>query len=165
MDVARHGRLFRIRALTTSVIEGGCGGGGHLEASPEVVPLAIFRKGDRVVIEHLARTVAERPADWGREETPCRDDRSRVGEHFGKFEEDGTHERKAGARGLVGERVDVRQKTVAGFDVAAANGFLLRPVVPDFVRQAAFGGVIAKERREGCLFNPAREQRRATVNR
>ena len=65
------------------------------------------------------------------------------GEDVGELKEDGTHQGKPGARGLVGERVDVGQQAVTGLDVAAANGFLLGPVVPEFVRHRALGGVVA----------------------
>src|SRR5205814_1678929 len=54
---------------------------------------------------------------------------------------------------------DVRQQAIAGFDVAPANGFLLRAVVPHLVGLRAFRGVITKEGREGCKLNPTREQR------
>src|ERR1700728_415933 len=55
-------------------------------------------------------------------------------EHLRKLEKDRPHERKPSVRRFVGQRVNVGQQTISDFDIAAANGFLLRPVVPDFVR-------------------------------
>src|SRR5258708_1147402 len=132
---------------------------GSLEPSPEVVPLTFWERYG-VVIGGLSEW------RWSDQQAGSQEElrietielRGRWCEDLWKLEEHGTHDRNAGTRGFIGKRVDVRQQTIAGFDVAAANGFLLRAVDPDFVRQRALLGVIAIEGIEGCNLNPSRKQ-------
>src|ERR1035437_5117011 len=142
MDRARHGDATE-PACVDDISDGSrLRRSGRLEASPEVVPLMILRKRDGIVVERLSER------GWSDQQAGAKQ-KLRVemieagGEKFGELEEYRTHDGQPGARGFVGERVEIGQEAVASFEVAAANGFLLGAIGPDFVRQRAFGGVIA----------------------
>src|SRR6185369_4266316 len=74
------------------------------------------------------------------------------------FEEEGTHQRNASTRSFLHRSVDIRKQAIAGFDVAAANGFMLGAMNPGLLIARTEGGVIAVDGEERSKLEPPSEK-------
>ena len=127
----------------------------HLEASPIVVPAAGWQAHPVILWRFRCRR-------RGHQQLCTQQERHRlVARQRGRIRiliEQRPHQRRAGARILVGQRVNVGQQAVAFLDEPSPDRGVFRSVHPWFGARRVDRGMVAEQRHEGGELEPARHQ-------
>src|SRR5436190_14231393 len=121
-------------------------------ASPEVIPIA-YRQRDRIFADKVPRLGSNQKVFAEHEFAIVQSQIALVWE----FHEHRPHQRHAGPGRLLHARVDVRQETISGLDVATADCLVLRSIHPRLAEARFLGSMVAINGIERAQFHPPRK--------